>query len=215
MSTALPSEDDPLARWGIEVHVLDDPLAEPGAFRVLARDSIARLVSDAAAEGVVVLPEDFDIHVNPARDGVGYRVEIRATQRSGMMSDPVDSDEIVCPFCEILTGRAPFEEVAAWPDALAIVPLGPVVDGHTLVIPTEHVADFAESPEVTARVVARAAELASTMRCPMNLITSKGSEATQSVFHLHVHLVPRAYGDGLALPWTGAAVRQVVHGQAQ
>ena len=47
----------------------------------------------------------------------------------------------------------------------------------------------------------RAAELMAE-RPAANLITSKGREATQSVFHLHVHVVPRAAGDGLPLPWT-------------
>ncbi len=41
---------------------------------------------------------------------------------------------------------------------------------------------------------------------PCNLITSAGREATQTVFHLHIHVVPRRDGDGLALPWTPAAV---------
>lgn len=45
----------------------------------------------------------------------------------------------------------------------------------------------------------RAAEIAPH---PSNLITSAGAEATQSVFHLHVHIVPRGENDGLALPWT-------------
>ena len=48
--------------------------------------------------------------------------------------------------------------------------------------------------------MARAALLADEMG-PVNLITSRGREATQSVFHLHLHLVPRAANDGLALPW--------------
>jgi histidine triad (HIT) family protein len=105
-----------------------------------------------------------------------------------------------CVFCEIVAGQAPATVVKEWDDALAIVPLGPVVDGHTLVIPKQHVADFGENPEVSAATMLRAAELAAGNR-PMNLITSRGREATQSVFHLHLHLVPRAENDGLALPW--------------
>jgi histidine triad (HIT) family protein len=107
------------------------------------------------------------------------------------MADP-------CVFCRIVAGQAPAKVVRRWPDAIAIVPLGPVVDGHLLVIPTAHVRDALESPEVTAAVVARAAEIAPH---PCNLIANVGREATQSVWHLHWHIVPRAADDGLALPW--------------
>ena len=106
-----------------------------------------------------------------------------------------------CVFCAILSGQAPADIVWAWPDAIAIRPLNPVVDGHILVIPTVHVQDFTTDPEVTAAVMRRAAGLAGAG--PANLITSAGAEATQTVFHLHVHIVPRARADGLALPWTG------------
>lgn len=106
-----------------------------------------------------------------------------------------------CPFCEIVAGRAPATVIEEWPHALAIVPLNPVVEGHTLVIPKKHVTDFTESPFHSARTMAHAAMLAATSDRPMNLITSRGREATQSVFHLHLHLVPRAANDGLALPW--------------
>lgn len=110
--------------------------------------------------------------------------------------------DLRCPFCEIVAGRAPATYVHEWRDAIAITPLKPVVDGHTLVIPKVHVADFIEDPMVTATIMHRAAEIARVWPAgPMNLITSKGREATQSVFHLHVHLVPRAANDGLALPW--------------
>lgn len=108
-----------------------------------------------------------------------------------------------CPFCEIAAGRAPATIVRDWDDALAIVPLAPVVAGHVLVIPKVHVADFAEDAAVSAAAMHRASQLASETRGSLNLITSRGREATQSVFHLHLHLVPRAEGDGLALPWYG------------
>ncbi len=104
-----------------------------------------------------------------------------------------------CVFCAIVAGKAPAAIVAQWPDALAIVPHRPVVPGHVLVLPRTHVRDFADDPEVTAATMRRAADFG---RRPANLITSAGSEATQTVFHLHVHIVPRSENDGLPLPWT-------------
>lgn len=106
-----------------------------------------------------------------------------------------------CVFCEIVAGRAPANVVAEWGDAIVITPLDPVTPGHLLVIPREHVDDLAEDPKVTGRVMRRAAQWAQILG-PCNLITSKGAAATQTVMHLHVHLVPRREGDGLALPWT-------------
>lgn len=103
-----------------------------------------------------------------------------------------------CIFCSIVRGEAPARVVQEWPDAMAIVPLSPVVDGHQLVIPKRHVVDAASDPETSAIAMLRAAEIAP---WPSNIITSLGAEATQSVFHLHLHIVPRAENDGLALPW--------------
>lgn len=106
-----------------------------------------------------------------------------------------------CPFCAIVAGTAPATIVREWPETLAIVPLGPVTDGHLLVIPKQHVQDFTTDWWISARTMSRASELAAETEQPMNVITSRGREATQSVFHLHLHLVPRAENDGLALPW--------------
>lgn len=103
-----------------------------------------------------------------------------------------------CVFCAIVAGTEPAAVVHRWPDAIAIVPLGPVTFGHLLVIPATHVRDALEDPDVTAAAVRRAAEIAPH---PCNLIANVGREATQSVWHLHWHVVPRRAGDGLALPW--------------
>ncbi|MEV7089107.1 HIT domain-containing protein [Streptomyces sp. NPDC093085] len=109
-----------------------------------------------------------------------------------------------CVFCEIVGGRAPADILHSWDDALAIVPLNPVTEGHLLVIPRTHVTDFGHDPQVSSAVMRRAARLAATRWC--NVITSRGRVATQTVFHLHVHIVPRRAGDGLALPWSDRAV---------
>lgn len=135
-------------------------------------------------------PNLVDVPADPPRHGGGIRCGC------GDQAPPGD-----CPFCEIVAGRTPATYVHEWPDVIAIVPLNPVVDGHTLVIPKRHVRDFTTAPNVTADTVRRAAELMRWTPRPMNLITSKGREATQSVWHLHVHLVPRTENDGLALPW--------------
>jgi histidine triad (HIT) family protein len=107
-----------------------------------------------------------------------------------------------CVFCQILHGVQPATRVRNWGAVLAIEPLNPVVPGHTLVIPFKHVRDAAEDPATSAAAMRAAAEMAAETG-PCNIITSVGAEATQTVFHLHLHVVPRRFGDGLALPWTG------------
>jgi histidine triad (HIT) family protein len=108
-----------------------------------------------------------------------------------------------CVFCAIVEERAPAEIVRRWTDTIAIVPLNPVTPGHVLVIPHAHVKDAASAPVVAGLTMQRAAELAGWRYGSANIITSIGAEATQTVMHLHLHVVPRAAGDGLALPWTG------------
>jgi histidine triad (HIT) family protein len=107
-----------------------------------------------------------------------------------------------CVFCAIAAGQAPAVIVRQWPDALAVRPRsGGVNTGHVFVLPRVHVEDAGTDPDVTAAVMRRAADLMAEHPAA-NIITSKGREATQSVFHLHVHVVPRQAGDGLPLPWT-------------
>lgn len=108
----------------------------------------------------------------------------------------------LCVFCEIIAGRAPATLVAEWPDAIAIIPLGPVVKGHTLVIPRVHVANHGENPQVTGVVATRFAELCARYgEADNHMISNIGEASGQSVSHLHLHYVPRAQGDGVAMPW--------------
>ncbi|MFJ2568926.1 HIT family protein [Streptomyces halstedii] len=107
-----------------------------------------------------------------------------------------------CVFCAIAAGEAPADIVREWDDAVAVRPRsGGCTPGHVFVLPRVHVEDAGTDPEVTVAVMRRAAELMAVLPAA-NLITSKGVEATQSVFHLHVHVVPRQDGDNLPLPWT-------------
>lgn len=109
-----------------------------------------------------------------------------------------------CPFCEIVAGQAPAEIVHqkdSPPGVMVIVPLKPVTQGHLLVIPHKHVTDFSDDPPVSAYTMECAAWFARQFDGDFNLITSRGPSATQSVRHLHLHLVPRRANDGLSLPW--------------
>lgn len=106
-----------------------------------------------------------------------------------------------CTFCAIVAGELPATIVREWDDAVAILPRGGCTEGHVMVIPRIHVADAGTDPAVTARTMARAAELMAEHE-DANIITSKGTRGTQTQFHLHVHVLPRAEDDGLVLPWT-------------
>jgi histidine triad (HIT) family protein len=107
-----------------------------------------------------------------------------------------------CVFCDIVAGTAPAVIAYTWPDAVAFTPLNPVTVGHVLIVPRRHITVPHEDPELYQSVSGRAAVFAGMMETHYNLITNVGEEATQSIGHLHVHLIPRFHGDGLQLPWS-------------
>src|SRR3954471_22600349 len=77
-----------------------------------------------------------------------------------------------CVFCGIVAGTEPAPIIREWPDAMAFVPLGPVVPGgHVLVVPRQHVANAVQDPAVTAATMLRAVELASEYEFS-NILTS-------------------------------------------
>ena len=108
-----------------------------------------------------------------------------------------------CPFCKrIEAGEYGISDRFA----VAFEPLNPVTEGHLLIVPREHVAEAGESPLWASRTMHLAAQIAGPAFLwadSYNIITSAGAPATQTIRHLHLHLVPRREGDGLALPWTG------------
>jgi histidine triad (HIT) family protein len=123
-----------------------------------------------------------------------------STYASGFEDEsPRHTSKHGCVFCELPQWQThPNDEVI-----LNIEPLNPVVPGHRIFIPREHVLDAADDPVVTALVFQEAAFWAAHKEQDFNLITNAGRAATQSIDHLHVHYVPRQEGDGLKLPWTG------------
>lgn len=106
-----------------------------------------------------------------------------------------------CPFCErIKRGQYDYFD----PFNVAFQPLNPVTQGHFLVVPKRHVSHALEAPPCAGHALKFAGFLANQMGLEScNFITSAGAAATQTIFHLHIHVVPRREGDGLALPWTG------------
>lgn len=80
-------------------------------------------------------------------------------------------------------------------------PLNPVTPGHVIVVPEQHVADAAQDPYITGEAMRAAAFWLKRTGGDANIITSIGPAATQTVKHLHVHVVPRHENDGLKLPW--------------
>jgi len=110
---------------------------------------------------------------------------------------------VSCVFCDIWRGEARADVAYKWNRAIAISPLNPVTAGHVLIVPGIHVRDFSSDPETSGYVMKCASEYIDRWHVGQcNIITSVGENATQSVFHLHVHIVPRRLNDGLKLPWS-------------
>ena len=111
-----------------------------------------------------------------------------------------------CIFCKILRGELPAETVQEDAHTAAFMDINPWTRGHAVVIPKNHSVNLYEVPdEDLARTVQAAKRLAITMkeklRCDgVNLINSCEPAAWQTIFHLHIHVIPRYDGDPLQLP---------------
>jgi histidine triad (HIT) family protein len=111
-----------------------------------------------------------------------------------------------CPFCDYGAGRAVPEGGLIFDGAgvIAFRPLHPFAPGHTLIVPRVHVESFLDADPVTYEGVAAVTRILARRKGPdgVNVITSAGEVATQTVMHWHVHLIPRQDGDELGdWPW--------------
>ena len=121
------------------------------------------------------------------------------------MSDPD------CIFCKIVAGELPARIVDEDERTIAFMDIAPATRGHALVVPRAHSSDLlsVEAEDLGAVAVA-AQRLAARARERLgadgvNLLNSCGAAAWQTVFHFHVHVIPRYDGDPLRLPWVPAA----------
>jgi histidine triad (HIT) family protein len=112
-----------------------------------------------------------------------------------------------CLFCKIIAGELPSQRVDEDERTVAFMDISPATRGHALVVPRNHATDLLEAdPEDIAAVAVAAQRLAgrAVQRLGadgVNLINSCGAAAWQTVFHLHMHVVPRYADDPLKLPW--------------
>jgi histidine triad (HIT) family protein len=112
-----------------------------------------------------------------------------------------------CLFCGVVAGSIPSETIDTDERTVAFMDINPATPGHALVVPREHSADLLEigAEDLTATILA-AQRLARRMKDVLgsdgiNLINASGAEAWQTVFHFHIHVVPRYEDDPLKLPW--------------
>jgi len=110
-----------------------------------------------------------------------------------------------CVFCKIVRGEAPAHKIYEDERTLVFLDIMPVTDGHTLVITKEHFENlFEASSESLQAVAATAKKVADAIRevlqpAGMMVFQLNGAAAFQSVFHYHMHLMPRAQGEPMAL----------------
>jgi diadenosine tetraphosphate (Ap4A) HIT family hydrolase len=110
-----------------------------------------------------------------------------------------------CVFCAIVAEEAPAIRIYEDDDYLAILDIRPFTRGHTLVFPKRHLVDLTDTPPQTVadmatigQRIARAARASGLHADGNNIAINDGKSAFQSVFHIHLHVLPRRDGDKLA-----------------
>jgi histidine triad (HIT) family protein len=115
-----------------------------------------------------------------------------------------------CVFCKIVAGELPARIVDEDERTVSFMDVNPATRGHVLVIPRAHTPDLLSvEPQELYAVASAAQRLAGRMRERLgadgvNVINSCGSAAWQTVFHFHLHVIPRYHDDPLRLPWVPA-----------
>jgi histidine triad (HIT) family protein len=127
-----------------------------------------------------------------------------------------------CIFCKIVAGELPSRIVDEDERTIAFMDIAPATRGHALVIPRAHAVDLLSIEEEDLLAVAVAARRLATRAKErlgadgVNLLNSCGASAWQTVFHFHMHVIPRYDGDPLRLPWVpGEGDPEQVAGAAQ
>ena len=113
-----------------------------------------------------------------------------------------------CIFCKIANGEIPSATLYEDEDFRVILDLGPASKGHALILPITHAANIYElSDELAGKAMILAKKMAKkltdALNCDgFNIVQNNGEVAGQTVFHFHMHLIPRYKGDGVGLTWT-------------
>jgi histidine triad (HIT) family protein len=112
-----------------------------------------------------------------------------------------------CLFCAIVAGDVPAQIVDSDEHTVAFMDINPATRGHALVVPRRHSADLMEvSDDDLQHAIVAARRLAQRMRAALepdgfNILNACGPAAWQTVFHFHLHVIPRYEDDPLKLPW--------------
>ena len=112
-----------------------------------------------------------------------------------------------CIFCKIANGEIPSNTLYEDDSFRVILDLGPASKGHSLILPKSHAANIYELPDETAAkamVLAKkmATKMTEALKCDgFNIVQNNGEPAGQTVFHFHMHLIPRYEGDQVGITW--------------
>jgi histidine triad (HIT) family protein len=112
-----------------------------------------------------------------------------------------------CLFCKMVAGQIPVTKIYEDEVVLAFLDIGPISDGHTLVIPKQHFEKLHDCPsELLGRVGERLGKIAAAVITAVNsdgynVLCNNGRAAGQLVEHLHFHIIARRNGDGLFERW--------------
>lgn len=122
--------------------------------------------------------------------------------------------DVNCIFCKIASGEIPSKTLYEDNNFRVILDLGPATKGHALILPKEHYANLYELPEDIAGETMKLAKKMMTkmterLECKgFNLVQNNGDLAGQTVFHFHMHMIPRYQADGQKIGWKPQEVTQ-------